>query len=79
MPMGLVRAYTDAMERVDAREKLGDLHVQQLGSGMMKKQDQSRAVRDLQTRAGVRRKPRKMSPGDLQAMGIATIEEPKNG
>ena len=80
MPCALVRAYTQAMQRIDAQEQLTAVHTQQIGGGLMKPDQHHESVRDLQQRAGVAasRKTRPAADRDLTAAGIAVIQEPAN-
>ncbi len=53
-----------------AEEALMDVHVLQLGGGLMEKHEGRRAFRQLQAQAELIQKAPKATPQDLAAMGI---------
>lgn len=64
MPTDQVKAYIEQMESILAEEALIQVERQQVGSGMMKKQDADRALNNWRKRAGMtEKKPAKDIPG----------------
>lgn len=58
------------MPRLDAEERLSEIHALQVGSGLMKEADQRKAIRQLRRAAGYREAARQPTGADLAAMGI---------
>jgi hypothetical protein len=64
MPTNQVRAFIDQMDSILAEEALIQVERQQVGSGMMKKQDADRALNNWRKKAGMtERKPANEIPG----------------
>jgi len=75
--MALVRSYIHAIDRLSARESLERINDASLGSGMVKREASSRAIRQLKQRAYPRgrRRARPATKADLESMGIKVVSD----
>jgi len=74
MPIALLKSYAAMLPRLQAEEQLARIRAGALASGVGEKRDRDRALAALERQAkgpAARSKPKKASPADLAAMGIA--------